>query len=105
MKNLQLNAWERVMLSQTLPQGTTLLQVSDFLRILEILRLKEDERRSVGWQEDRQKGSVVIKDVVSETEISFEDADFEILRDCAMRWDRWPVALQTAVLRGKLDAD
>jgi len=92
------------MLSQCLPGGGTLQQVADYLRILEILRLREDERKAVGWQENADSGTVVIKDVMSTAEVTFEDADFTILRDCAARWDRWPVAPQTMALKEKLDA-
>jgi len=102
MKKLQLTAWERIMLSQVLPQGATLQNVATYLRILELLRLKEDERKAAGWQED--KGTVTIQNIVIEAAITFEDADFAVLRECALAWDRWPVAPQTMVLKERLDA-
>jgi len=56
MKNLRLNAWERLMLSRVLPEGGGLQEVAIYLRILETLRLKEDEREAVGWQENPETG-------------------------------------------------
>jgi len=102
MKKLSLNAWDRLMLGQCLPQGGTLQQVADYLRIIEALRLKEEEREAVGWRQD--EGNVTITDIAREFDIALEDSDFVILRECAVKWDRWPTILQTRMLKEKLDA-
>jgi hypothetical protein len=85
MKNLTLNAWERLMLSQCLPQSGPLQQIAVYLRILETLRLKEDEREAVGWQENPETGTATIQGATHEFDIALEDADLRLSRSLLVR--------------------
>jgi len=104
MTTLKLNAWERLMLTRCLPQGGTLQQIAAYLRVLEVLRLKEDEREAVGWQENPDAGTVTIKDATKEFEVALEDADFTALHQLANQWSGWPTAPESLALMAKLDA-
>jgi len=104
MKNLKLSAWERLMLTRCLPQGGTLQQIAIYLRVLEVLRLKEDEREAVGWQENPDAGTVTIQGATHEFDVEIEDADFAVLHQTSTQWDGWPTAPQSLVLKAKLDA-
>jgi hypothetical protein len=101
MKNLQLAVLERITLLQAIPQGGTLAQVATYLRILEVLRLKEDEQKEVGWQEN-DNGTVTVQNALREFAIVMEDADFTVLAQIAAQWNEWPVAPVTLVLKEKL---
>jgi hypothetical protein len=63
MKNLRLNTLERMTLLQAIPQGGTLARVATYLRILEALRLKEDEQKAVGWQA-HDNGTATVQDAL-----------------------------------------
>jgi len=104
MKNLKLNAWERLMLSRCLPQGGMLQQIAVYLRVLGVLRLKEDERKAVGWQENPGAGTVTIQDAIHEFDVALEDADFATLYQLANQWDGWPTAPESLTLMAKLDS-
>ena len=104
MKNLRLNAWERLMLSRVLPEGGRLQEVAIYLRVLEALRLKEDERTAVGWQENPETGTVTIQNPTHEFDIALEDADFATLHQLAGQWTGWPTAPESLALMAKLDA-
>jgi len=104
MTTLKLSAWERLMLTRALPQGGTLQQISVYLRILEVLRLKEDEREAVGWQENPDAGTVTIQNAAHEFDVEIEDADFATLHQLTSQWDGWPTAPESLALMAKLDA-
>ena len=103
MRRLKLNAWERVMLTQCLPQQAPLAQVPMFVRIIETLRLKEEEQKLVGWRADPDQGTVSVRDAATEFDIELEDADFAALATCANQWDGWPVAPESIALTAKLN--
>jgi hypothetical protein len=103
MTTLKLNAWERLMLTRSLPQGGTLQQIAVYLRILEVLRLKEDEREAVGWQENPDAGTVTIQGATHEFDVALEDADFTTLHELATQWNGWPTAPESLTLMAKLD--
>jgi hypothetical protein len=92
------------MLTRALPQGGTLQQISVYLRILEVLRLKEDEREAVGWQENPDAGTVTIQNAAHEFDVEIEDADFATLHQLTSQWDGWPTAPESLALMAKLDA-
>jgi hypothetical protein len=102
MKTLKLNAMERLLLLQAIPQGGTLNQIAVYLRILEALRLKEDEQAAVGWQENPDVGTVTVQDVAREFDVTLEDADFAVLAQLAGQWDQWPTAQESLALKEKL---
>jgi len=104
MTTLKLNAWERLMLTRCLPQGGTLQQIAIYLRVLEVLRLKEDEREAVGWQENPDAGTVTIQNAAHEFDVEIEDADFATLHQLTSQWDGWPTAPESLALKAKLDA-
>jgi len=103
MKNLKLNAIERLMLTRSLPATAPLGQVPMYVRIIETLRLKEDEQEQVGWVEDPTTGSLTIRDIHTEFDIALEDTDFATLLGCANAWDGWPVTPETMALTVKLN--
>jgi hypothetical protein len=102
MKTLKLNAMERLLLLQAIPQGGTLNQIAVYLRILETLRLKEDEQVIVGWQENPDVGTVTVQDVAREFDVALEDADLAVLAQLAAQWDQWPTAQESLALKEKL---
>jgi len=104
MTTLKLNAWERLMLTRCLSQGGTLQQIAIYLRVLEVLRLKEDERAAVGWQENPDAGTVTIQNAAHEFDVEIEDADFATLHQLTSQWDGWPTAPESLALKAKLDA-
>jgi len=104
MTTLKLNAWERLMLTRCLPQGGTLQQIAIYLRVLEALRLKEDERAAVGWQENPDAGAVTSQNPIHEFDVALEDADFTVLHQLAGEWNGWPTVPESLALMAKLDA-
>ena len=103
MKNLKLTAWDRLMLSRTLPQTGPLAQIAIYLRSLEALRLKEDERAAVGWQENPDAGTITFQNPVHEFDVELEDADLATLVKLADQWQDWPLAPQSLALKAKLE--
>ena len=104
MKNLKLTAWDRLMLSRCLPQSGPLAQIAIYLRILEALRLKEDERTAVGWQENPDAGTITFLLPLHEFDVALEDADLATLATLADQWNGWPLAPQSLALKDKLEA-
>jgi len=92
------------MLSRRLSQGGTLQHIAVYLRVLVALRLKEDERTAVGWQENPETGTVTIQNPTHEFDIALEDADFTALHQLAGQWNGWPTAPESLALMAKLDA-
>ena len=103
MKNLKLNAWERLMLSRCLPQGA---RSSRSLSTCASWRPCASRRRaeSGGWQENPDAGTVTIQDAAHEFDVALEDADFTTLHQLANQWSGWPTAPESLALMAKLDA-
>lgn len=102
MKTLKLTAWDRLMLSRCLPQSGPLTQIAVYLRILEALRLKEDERAAAGWQENPDAGTITFQNPTHEFDVALEDADLTTLIQLADQWQDWPLAPQSLALQAKL---
>ena len=78
--------------------------IAAYLRVLETLCLKEDERTAAGWQENPEAGTVTIHGATHEFDIALEDADFTVLHQLAGEWSGWPTAPVSLALTAKLDA-
>lgn len=102
MKTLSLNAWERVMLIRCLPDQAPLSQIPMYVRIIETLRLKEEEQEQVGFQLNPEDGSIVIGDTTIESKVEFEDADFSAVVASANAWEHWPTSPLSRDLSAKL---
>jgi len=103
MKNLKLSVIERMFLLRAIPQSGPLNQVAVYLRIIEALRIKEDEQKEAGWH-PADDGMVTVEKATLEFDVALEDADFATLAQLAAQWDGWPTAPQSLVLKSKLDA-
>jgi hypothetical protein len=101
MKHLKLTALERVLLTQCLPSQAHLDKIPMYVRVIETLRLKEDEQAQVGMVESGD--TVTMQDTEMEFDVALEDADFEALMEHARAWDRWPTVPQTVTLAEKLN--
>ena len=101
MKTLKLNAMERHVLKDCLPAQAPLTQVAIYLRIIEALRIKEDEYELIGATEDQ--GTIHIEQPLVELEVVIEDADLSALMVCVDAYELWPVAEPVMVLMEKLN--
>ena len=72
--------------------------------VLEVLRLKDDEREAVGWQENPETGTVTIQGATHEFDVALEDADFTVLHQLTGEWSGWPTVPESLTLVAKLDA-
>ena len=72
--------------------------------VLKVLRLKDDEREAVGWQENPETGTVTIQGATHEFDVALEDANFTVLHQLAGQWSGWPTAPESLTLMAKLDA-
>jgi hypothetical protein len=72
--------------------------------VLEVLRLKDDEREAVGWQENPETGTVTIQGATHDFDVALEDADLTVLHQLAGQWNGWPTAPESLALMARLDA-
>jgi len=90
------------MLIRCLPDQAPLSQVPMYVRIIETLRLNEEEQEQVGFQLNPEDGSIVIADTAAEMEVELEDADFAAVVASANAWERWPTSPLSRDLSAKL---
>jgi len=68
------------------------------------VRLKKDERKAAGWEENPDAGMITIQDAFREFSAALKDADFTTLHQLANQWSGWPIAPEFLTLMAKLDA-
>lgn len=122
MKQLSLNAWERVQLAACVPERGSLHDYRMYVRLLDVLELSQEERERIGWKEtlvlqdgepviNPQTGlpvvSITVQQPELEFELAFEDADFDNLMALVDKRETWairgPDRQRTKALLDKLD--
>ena len=91
MKTIELTVWERVNLVGV-ARGQTAKDLDglrQWLKILEILNLTEEEQVEIGLVQDGQ--SFQWEDAERLFEMEFEDADYKLLKDVVKAKSDWPV--------------
>jgi hypothetical protein len=111
MKEMKLTTWERIQLIQCIPPtGHTIEEVRKHLRVADILELTEEEKKLVGWREIQTTQGMSTSWGVNaevepdyEFEISFEDADYEHLKNLVGQRSEWPTSKLTLDIYDKLE--
>lgn len=112
MKELKLTTWERVQLLRCVPPtAPTIEDVAKHLRVGDILELTEEEKKMVGWKENRimtPQGPATMPtwdEAMADYlfEITMEDADFTHLKDLMTMYKAWPTSQLTIDLHAKIE--
>ena len=105
-KELTLGIWERLELLKCIPRDAVMTEVSQLLRLVDVLQLTEAERETCNWQNFTVQGPQGPEKRAAfnefETELEVDTADYEKLIQLARGRQKWPVDSQTIVLRKKL---
>jgi len=108
MKTLTLSTWERYHLTNAIPaRAPTMRELSAFLRLVDLLRIDEAERKEVNWvsQPLQTRQGLAVQthwDRDIDKTIELEDADHEVLKKAFETWKEKPVDHRTLALAEKL---
>jgi len=99
MKELKLTTWERTRLIRIiisinrfiLQQMCDLGAVRNFLKLLDVLELTEEEKKQVSWISIGTEGQATWSrtSATHEFNVSFEDTDYELLLETITNFGGW----------------
>jgi hypothetical protein len=90
--NIELTTWERIQLLRlTYGQtGKNAGELRQFIRIMNVLELSDEEKRWIGFRE-MTDGGTEWDDTEREFELEFEREDFALLKARVDSFTEWPV--------------
>lgn len=106
MKRLQLTTWERVTLLGCIPRTCLLVEMPQYLRVVEILTLTEEEENLVEYTTRRTpdgRESATWEKTELLFDVEFSKVDFRFLMGLVDARKQWPRLAQTLVLIERLE--
>lgn len=106
MKRLQLTTWERVTLLGCIPRACPLVDLPQYLRVIKILMLTEEEEDLVGYIKVRTpdgRESTTWTKTKLLFDVEFNKKDFRCLMELVDARKLWPTLDETTVLIERLE--